>query len=247
ALGRRRLEGVGRAGGAGAGAGLRLIAGACGHAALDRRRLEGIGGAVVGDTVAALRDVTGCRGGATDARALRVGRAEPARSGADFRHVAVARRGTALGAGRHEDVRGAVVRDAVAALGDVARAGDGAADGRALLVGRASGVRAGAELGDVAVAGGGAALGRRRLDGVGGAGGAGAGAELGDVARPRGRPAQGGRRLELAGRRAAVTVDGVPVVALLAGLDDTVAAARAGHDRVDDVGDRIGKRCLVGD
>src|SRR5207249_3398434 len=133
----------------------------------------------------------------------RVAWARGARAGADLRHVAVSGRRTALGAGRLEHVRGAVVGDAVAALGDVAVARGRTADCRALRVGRAGGARAGAELGGVAGPGRGTAFDRRRLEGVGGARGARAGAELGGVTRARGAAALEGGGLEGVGRAGA--------------------------------------------
>src|SRR5205823_3764027 len=121
ALGGRRLEGVGGAGGAGAGAELRLIAGARRGTALDGRCLEAVGRAVVGDAVAALGHVAAARGGAADRRALRVGRTEAARPGAELGGVAGSGRGTAFGRRRLEGVGGASGARAGAELGDVAR------------------------------------------------------------------------------------------------------------------------------
>src|SRR5581483_4386982 len=94
-------------------------------------------------------------GGAVDRRP-RAGLGEVARPGG----------GTALDEGAGNAVRGAVVVDAVAALGDVADAGGGAADVRALQVGRAVDGRPVAGLGEVARAGSGPALDGRPGKGV---------------------------------------------------------------------------------
>src|SRR5213080_483665 len=89
-------------------------------------------------------------------------------------------------------VRRAVVVDAVAALGHVARAGGGPALGGALGVGGAVGGRARADVVHVAQAGRGAAHGGRRLEVVGGAVVVHAVAALGHVAGAGGGPALGG-------------------------------------------------------
>src|SRR5439155_1196384 len=72
----------------------------------------------------------------------------------------------------------------------------GPADGGALRVGRAAGIRARAALGEVARTGGGPALHAARLDGVGGAAGGRPRAALGDVPVPRDGPALHTTRLE---------------------------------------------------
>src|SRR5207249_3931327 len=95
---------------------------------------EGIGRAVVADAVAALVDVAHVGRGAADRRALGIRGTGRARPVTVLLEVAGARRGTARGAGGDEGVGGTVVRDAVAALVDVADVGPGAADGRALGV-----------------------------------------------------------------------------------------------------------------
>src|SRR5207249_4005572 len=138
-------------------------------AARRPRRLEPVGGAGVADAVAVLFDVTGAGRRAADRRALAVGRAGGARTGAGLGHVADAGCGAAL------DGRGL--------------------EG----VGRARAVRPGAELGLVARAHGPAALERRGLEQVGWAAAARAGTELGDVAAAGRRAAERGRRLESAG------------------------------------------------
>src|SRR5207302_5854691 len=146
------------------------------------------------------------------------------------------------------------VAHGVAALGDVAEAGRRAADRRALGVVRAGRARSGAGLGDVADAGGRATRGARGDEAVGGTVVADAVAALRHVADTCGRTADGGalrigrarrarpgagfldvadagdgtahgpRRLDRAGRRAAVAIRQVAVVARLRGLDDAVAA-----------------------
>src|SRR5205823_3283793 len=116
--------------------------------------------------VAALGDVAVAGRGTANRRALHVGGARDARAGAVLGEVAEAGGAAALHGGRLQDIGGAVVAGAVAALGDVAVAGRGAADGRALHVGRTGRARAGAVFGQVARAGGGAALDGRRLEPV---------------------------------------------------------------------------------
>src|SRR5207248_8970934 len=76
---------------------------------------------------------------------------------AELRRVARPGRGATLRARAREAVGRAVVVHAVAALGDVADIGRGAADRRALGVHRTVGREPGARLGQVADAGGGAA------------------------------------------------------------------------------------------
>src|SRR5205823_2436282 len=192
-LGRARLEGVGRAIGAEAGAGLGQVAGAHRSAALGRARLEEIDRAVVGDPVTALGDVTVSGGGPADGRALRVGGAGGAAPRAELGHVADTGRGAALGCtrlegvgravdrvavastarsaalgrARLEGVGRAVVRGAVAALGNVTVPRGRAADRRALRIRGATGAAPRAELGHIADTGPSAALGRTRLEGVG--------------------------------------------------------------------------------
>src|SRR5207248_1203378 len=104
-----------------------------------------------------LGDVAGPGGGAADAAALHVGRAEGIRAGARLGWVAATDGGTADGAGGDEVVGRAVVPLPVAALGDVARACRRATDRRALRVGgRAVVAHPVAALRDVAHVGGGA-------------------------------------------------------------------------------------------
>src|SRR5207248_2167649 len=121
---------------------------------------EAVGRADVRDAVAALGQVAFAGGRAADGRALRVRGAAGAASRAELGHIADAGRGPARGRARLEGVGRAVVRDAVAALGDVAVARGRAADGRALRVRGAAGTASRAELGHIADTGGGAALGR---------------------------------------------------------------------------------------
>src|SRR5439155_1664963 len=86
------------------------------------------------------------------ARLLRVRRAVGAVAGTALRHVALAGGGATHDARGLEAVGGTAVADAVAGLGDVARARRGAADraGRALGIGRARRAGARARLGHVA-------------------------------------------------------------------------------------------------
>src|SRR5205814_585585 len=86
ALGRARLEGVGRAGGAGPGTELGDVAGAGGRATLRGARLHHVGRAVVGGAVAALGSVAVAGRGPADARALRVGGAADAAACAELGH-----------------------------------------------------------------------------------------------------------------------------------------------------------------
>src|SRR5439155_11286350 len=113
-------------------------------------------------------------------------------------HVADTGGGAALGRARLEGVGRAVVRGAVAALGEVACACRRPANRRTLRVGGAAGATARAELGHVADTGGGAALGRARLEGVGRAVVRGAVAGLGEVAVAGGGRADG-RALRIRG------------------------------------------------
>src|SRR5207249_3065139 len=188
-LGRARLEAIGRAIGAQAGAELGDVAGTPRSAALGRARLEEIGRAVVGDPVTGLGDVTVPRGRAADGRALRIRGAAGAAPRAELGHVADAGRGSALGRARLEGVGRAVVRDAVAALGDVTVSCGAPADGRALRVGGAAGAAPRAELGHVADTGRSAALGRARLEEIGRAVVGDPVTGLGDVTVPRGKAA----------------------------------------------------------
>src|SRR5207249_3062899 len=160
-------------------------------AAHGGRGLEVVGGAVVVHAVAALGVVagTGCR--AALGRPLGVGGAVRGRAGAEVVRVAHAGRGAAHGGRGLEVVGGAVVVDAVAAFGDVARAGRGPALGRALGVGGAVGGRAGAEVVHVSLPGPGPAQGGRGLEVVGGAVVVDAVAALGVVAGTGGGPALG--------------------------------------------------------
>ena len=233
---------VGRAGQAGAVAGLGDVTGAAGSPAHRARGLETVGRTGVVRAVAALLGVARAGGGPADVGPLRVGRAGGARSRARVGRVAHADRRSADGGGGLERIGGARVVRAVAALLDVTRTGHEATDARPLRVWRAGGARAGAELGRVAGAGRRAARGRRRLEGVGRAvvvrpvaaldrvAGSGrrtadtglllvagarrhrAAADLGHVARARGRTALGARSLE--------AVYGTRVVRAVAGLGD---------------------------
>src|SRR5205823_2944347 len=197
-LGRARLEGVGRAIGAEAGAGLGQVAGAHRSAALGRARLEEIDRAVVGDPVTALGDVTVSGGWPAHGRALRVGGAGGAAPRAELGHVADTGRGAALGCARLEGVGRAVVRGAVAALGDVTVPRGRPADRRALRIRGATGAAPRAELGHIADTGPSAALGRTRLEGVGRTVVRGPVAALGDVTVPRCSAADG-RALRIRG------------------------------------------------
>src|SRR5439155_719569 len=136
-------------------------------------------GAVVVDAVAALGVVAGAGGRPALGRALGVSGAVGGRARAEIVQVAHAGRGTAQGGCGLEVVSGAVVVDAVAALGVVAGAGRGPAHRRALLIRGAEVGLAVAHLGRIAVASGGVARDapwRRRVSaeavgaGVGGAG-----------------------------------------------------------------------------
>src|SRR5207249_4160097 len=100
-------------------------------------------------------------------------------------------------AGGRRRVGRAVVAGAVAALGDVARAGGRTADGGALRVGRTARVRPGADLGGVTRAGGRPALDAGGNRAVGGAVGRRPGAELGRVAVAGERAALDGGGCEL--------------------------------------------------
>src|SRR5207249_3831722 len=157
-----------------------------------------------------------------------VGGAVGGRARAEVIHVAHAGRGAARGGRRLEVVGGAVVVDAVTALGDVAYAGGGPALGSALGVGGAVSGRARAEVVHVAHAGRGAAgrgpgregVGRavvvEAVAAIGAVAGAGGGAARGR-ALGRGRAVGGGARAEVvhvahAGRGAAHGGRGLEVV-----------------------------------
>src|SRR5207247_3381506 len=189
ALGRARLEGVGRAVVRGPVAALGDVAGARRRPA-DGRALR-VGGAAGAAPRAELGQVadTG-RGAALDrARLEGVDGAIGAQAGAELGDVAGTPRSAALGRARLEGVGRTVVRGPVAALGDVTVPGRGPADRRALRVGGAVGAAPRAGLRYVADAGGGAALARTRLEGIGRAVVRGPVAALGDVAGARRRPA----------------------------------------------------------
>src|SRR5204863_5175589 len=104
--------------------------------------------------------------------------------------------GAALRGRRLQAVGGTRVVDAVAALGHVAGSRGGAADGRALRVGRTAGAAARAEIGHVALACRWAAGDACGLESVGGTHGARARAGLGDVAWTGGGAALDATRLE---------------------------------------------------
>src|SRR5439155_1157667 len=158
------------------------VADSGGSAAHRRGGREAVGRAVVVRAVAALGHVADVDGGPADGGALRVGGAVGARAGAALGDVADTDGAAALRGRGLEGVGGTIVTGPVAALGDVAVAGRGTANRRALQVGRALSARAGAIVGKVADAGGAAALYGGRLQRVGGAVVAGAVAALGDVA-----------------------------------------------------------------
>src|SRR5207249_4149618 len=148
-------------------------------------RLEGVGRAIVRGPVAALCDVTVPGRGPADRGALRVGGAVGAAPRAGLPYVADPGGGAALDRARLEGVGRAIVRAAVAALGEVAVPGRGPADRGALRVGGAVGAAPRAGLPYVAAPGGGAALVRARLEGVGRAIVRGPVAALGEVAGAR--------------------------------------------------------------
>src|SRR5439155_345461 len=230
---------VGGAGGARAGAGLASIADARGGTADHAGRLEGVRGTVVVRAVAAFVGVARSRRGPADVGLLDVGGAGGVGASAGLDRVADAGSRATLGAGGLEAVRRAGGTRPGALLGGVARTGRGAADDGLGLeaVGRAGVVRPVAALLDVARACGGTA--DVRLLSIRRTGGIRARAHLGGVAHPGGGPALRGGRLELAVGRAAVAVQLVAVVAVLARVDDAVAAARAGDRGVDDPGDAV--------
>src|SRR5437773_1906860 len=240
ALGSRRLEGVARARVVRPVAALGDVTRAAGGATDRARGLEAVRWAGVVRAIAPLLGVARAGGRAADVGLLRVGRAGGGRAGAEIRRVAHADRRATHGGGGLEGIGGARVVDTVAALLDVTRTGNHAADACPLRVGRACSARAGAELGPVAGTGRRAACGRRRLEGVGravvvrpvaalgrvaragrrtadaglllvaGAGRHRPAADLGHVARARGRTALGARSLE--------AVYGTRVVRAVAGL-----------------------------
>src|SRR5439155_1319199 len=121
--------------------------------------------------------------------ALRVRGAAGTTARAELGHIADAGGGAALVRARLEGVGRAVVRDAVAALGDVAGARRRPADRRALRVRGAADTSPRAELGQIADPGRGAARGGARLEGIGGAVVGSPVAALGDVTVPGGRAA----------------------------------------------------------
>src|SRR5439155_490866 len=193
-----RLEGVGRAGGAGAGAGLGRITGARrrpAHRAGVPRGMRAGRARAVADVSRADVAIVGARG---PVRLEGVGRAGGAGAGAGLGDVALARRRPAR--------RARVPRRV--------RAGGGA-DGAVAHVGGAG----------VAVVRAGRA---RRLDGVGRTRRAGAGTAVGHVALVRRRAADRRARLEAARGRAARARRPVrrPLIAVLARVDAAVAAVR---------------------
>src|SRR5207244_1260826 len=113
-------------------------------------RLEAVGGAVVGHSVAALRRVAYVGRRAADHRALRIRGAGGAPAGAVVGDVADAGGRAALDRVRLEAVRRAVVRHAVAALGEVTRSSCRPTDGTALQVDRSLRAGPGARLRQVA-------------------------------------------------------------------------------------------------
>src|SRR6185295_9432645 len=104
-------------------------------------RGERVGRADIGDPVAALGDVAVPAGGAARCRALHVRRARGRRPGAVLGEIAVTGRVPAHHGGRGERVGRAGIGNSVAALGDVAVPGGGAARRRALHVCGARGGR----------------------------------------------------------------------------------------------------------
>src|SRR5439155_995149 len=223
-----------------AGAGLRRVTDAGRRATLDARGLEAVRRARIVRAVAALVDVARTRCRTADVRVLlHVGGTRDVGARAGLRRVTHAGGRPAGGGGGLEAVRRAVIVRPVAALLHVARTRRRTADARLLLVGGARGTRAGAGLGRVADARGGATLRARALEPVRRTGVERPVAPLLDVAGAGRGPAHRGGRLELAVGRAAVAVQLVAVVAVLARVDDAVAAARA-HDRgIDDPGDGV--------
>src|SRR5207249_1205333 len=202
-----RFLDVGRTLNVGAGAGLGRVASAGRDTTHGARRLEHVRRAVIVRPIAALDDVARTGGRAADVGLLRVGRAGGGRAGAEIRRVAHADRRATHGGGGLEGIGGARVVDTVAALLDVTRTGNHAADACPLRVGRACSARAGAELGPVAGTGRRAACGRRRLEGVGRAVVVCPVAALGRVARAGRRTADAGLLLVAGAGRHRPTAD----------------------------------------
>src|SRR5206468_3408623 len=150
----RRALRIVRARGARPGACLGDVADAGGRTTRGTAGDEAVGRTAVADAVAALGDVADASGGPADRRALGVIRARGARPGAGLLDVADAGGRPTGGAAGGEGVGGAGVADAVAALGHVAQAGRGPADGGALRVRGTGRARPGALLRDIADAGG---------------------------------------------------------------------------------------------
>src|SRR5439155_21285163 len=163
----RRALRVGGAGGARPRAGLGEVAHARRGAALDRARLERVGRAAVRAAVAALREVAVAGGGTADRGALRIGGAGGARPRAGLGEITDARRGPAFDCARLEDIGGAIVGAAIAALRYVAWAPCWAADRRDLRVGGAGYAGTRAVLCEIADPGCRTALHRCRLEGIG--------------------------------------------------------------------------------
>src|SRR5206468_2986444 len=194
-------------------------------------------------------------GGPALGGALGVGGAVGGRARAEVVRVAHGGRGAAHGGRRLEVVGGAVVVDAVAALGRVAGAGGGPALGSALGVGGAVSGRARAEVVHVAHAGRRAAHGGHGLEvvrrtvvveavaalgdvadagrgtahgralGIGGAVRGRARSEVVRVAHARRGAAQGGRGLEVVG--GAVVMDAIAAFGVVAGTGGGPALGRA--------------------
>src|SRR5207247_1520296 len=150
----RRALGIIRARGARPGAGLRDVADAGRCPTYGAASRETVGGAGVAHAVTGFRHVTEAGRRPADRRALRVVRARGARPAAGLLDVADAGGRPTRGAAGGEGVGGAGVADAVAALGHVAQAGRGPADGGALRVRGTGRARPGALLRDIADAGG---------------------------------------------------------------------------------------------
>src|SRR5439155_1402145 len=230
-----RLEGVGRAGGAGAGAALR-------HVALARRRAAHrawVPGGVRARRARAVAHVAGAdvavvRAGRA-ARLEGVRRAGGAGAGAALRHVALARRRAAHRAGGLDRVGRAGRTRPGTAFRRIVAVDRGATD-RAR---RQEGVGAAVALVQRAGVGVGRAGGPGRLLGVGRAGGAGAGAGLGRVALARRRAAH---RARVPG---GVRARRARAVAHVAGAD--VAVVRAGRAaRLEEVRRAGGARAVAG-
>src|SRR5205823_4158955 len=136
------------------GAGLRDVADAGRCPTYGAAGRETVGGAGVAHAVTGFRHVTEAGRCPADGRALGVVRACGARPAAGLLDVADAGGRPTRGAAGGEGVGGAGVADAVAALGHVAQAGRGPADGGALRVRGTGRARPGALLRDIADAGG---------------------------------------------------------------------------------------------